>query len=102
MEKSDPRKWVIKSGIAVTNWVDVTQVVSVHNLYVGMPWYEFSEEMNLKLGPRFFKLYLLYDDESKDHVEIAEDNYSEILKMSIAATKNISKPSSFRIVYFYL
>ena len=101
LSKSDPRQMVVKSGIAVTNWLDSTQRISIRNLYAGMPWCEFSEEMNLRLGSRFFKLYLLYDDEKKDHVKITEDNFSEILKMSIAAAKNISKPSSFRIVYFY-
>src|SRR5688500_18932152 len=100
--KSDPvRQWVIKSGIAVTNWVDSTQVVSIRNLYVGMSWEEFSEELSLKLGPRFFKLYLLHDDDSRMHEKLTEGNYAEVLKMAIAACKNISKPSTFRLVFFY-
>ncbi len=89
--KSDPRL-VVKNGIVVTNWLDSTQRISIRNLYAGMPWCEFSEEMNMKLGPRFFKLYLLYDDEKKKHVKITEENFSEILNLSIAAAKNISKP----------
>lgn len=101
MGKSDPRQLVVKRGMAVMNWMDVTQTIGIRNLYAGMPWDEFCEEMIFNIGPRFFKLYLLYDDESKDAVKITEHNFSDILKMSIAASKSISKPSSFRIVYFY-
>lgn len=101
MGKSDPRQLVVKTRMAVMNWMDVTQTIGIRNLYAGMPWDEFCEETIFNIGPRFFKLYLLYDDESKDAVKITEDNFSDILKMSIAASKSISKPSSFRIVYFY-
>ena len=74
----------------------------IHNLRNSMTFEEFHHEAYAVLGPEPFKMYLVYEDTSRDRIKITVDNFvtafAELLE--VASGQNL-KPLGTMFVFYY-
>ena len=76
--------------------------VVIHNLRNSMTFEEFHHEAYVVFGPEPFKMYLVYEDTSRDRIKITVDNFvTAFAELSeVASGKNL-KPLGTLFVFYY-